>query len=85
MAAAKWFRKAAAQEHAGAQFYLGMCYSDGEGVELSHALAATWWEKAAGHGHAGAQGGLAGLYHEGKGVEQTDSGGGVVGESRSGR
>jgi TPR repeat protein len=72
VAAAKWWSKAAAQEHAGAQCDLGMCYSKGEGVEQSYALAASWVSKAADQGHAKGQGCFGFLYHEGKSVEQDD-------------
>jgi hypothetical protein len=68
VAAAKWFRKAAAQEHAGAQAAIGACYAAGEGVEQNHALAATWFSKAADQGDVKAQG-----YQAGKGVEQDDA------------
>jgi len=73
VAAAKWFRKATAQEHAGAQGELGRYYADGEGVDQNDELAATWVSKAAEQGQARAQGFLGVLYHEGKGVEQDDS------------
>jgi len=72
VAAAKWFRNAASQEHAGAQGVLGRCYPHGNGVELSHALAALWISKAADQGVVNAQGDLGCLYHEGKGMEQDD-------------
>jgi len=85
VAAAKWWRKAAAQEHAIAQHALGGCYKDGEGVEQNDALALTWWEKAAGHGFAKAQSCLGCLYasRRWRGAGRR-SGGGVVGESRGG-
>ena len=73
MGAAMWFRKAAAQEHSGAQFNMGHCYDNGEGVEQNHALAASWWERAAEHGNAQAQGCLGCLHSEGKGVAQDDA------------
>jgi len=73
VAAAKWWSKAAAQEHAGAQYDLGRCYAHGEGVEQSDALAATWVTKAADQGLVKAQGFLGCLYREGKGVEQDDT------------
>jgi len=72
VAAAAWFRKAAAQEHAGAQGDLGKCYSDGEGVEQNHALAVSWLCKAADQGQVRYLGQLGWLYQEGKGVEQDD-------------
>jgi len=73
VAAATWFRKAAAQEHARAQYDLGDCYFKGVGVEQNHALAATWFSKAAAQGHVKSQGVLGCLYHEGRGVEQDDA------------
>jgi hypothetical protein len=73
VAAAKWWSKAAAQTHTGAQSALGLCYAKGEGVEQNHALAASWIIKAADKGNAKAQGHLGFLCHEGKGVEQDDA------------
>jgi hypothetical protein len=73
VAAAKWFLKAAAQEHAGAQGELGQCYADGEGVEQNDELAATWVRKAVNQGDVTAQGYLGCLYEKGKGVEQNDA------------
>ena len=46
VAAAAWFRKAAEQEHANAQFSFGRCCAEGEGVEQNHALAVAWWAGA---------------------------------------
>jgi hypothetical protein len=73
VAAVKWCSKAAAQQHAGALGYLGLCYVGGEGVEQNYALAATWFSKAADQGHAKAQGYLGYLHLEGKGVEQDNA------------
>jgi TPR repeat protein len=84
VAAAKWWRKAAAQEHVGAQHNIGMCYAEGEGVEQNHALAATWLKKAADQGHVRQisrvpQQPLRRWQGRGAGRH---AGGGVVGESR---
>jgi hypothetical protein len=73
VAAAKWFCKAAAQEHSGAQVLLGQCYADGEGVEQNSALGALWLGKAVDHGDATAQGILGCLHEKGKGVEQNNA------------
>jgi TPR repeat protein len=73
VSAAKWLSKAAAQEHAGAQHNLGVCYSKGEGVEQNFALEATWVSKAADQGHVHALGHLGCLYQAAKGVEQDDA------------
>ncbi len=48
--AAKWYRKAAEQGVAEAQFRLGELYMDGKGVAQDAKEAATWLEKAAGQG-----------------------------------
>jgi hypothetical protein len=73
VAAAKCFCKAAAQEHASAQFCLGGCYSSGGGVEQSHEIAASWVSQAAAQGFATAQGDLGCLYAKGQGVEHNDA------------
>ena len=52
--AAKWYRKAADQGHAEAQYQLGRLYSVGWGVNQDEDQAALWYEKAARQGHAGA-------------------------------
>lgn len=49
--AVRWFRKAADQGHAEAQFNLGNCYYNGEGVALDRAEAVRWLRKAADQGH----------------------------------
>jgi TPR repeat protein len=51
-AAAEWYRKAAVQGHADAQYALGVTYDT---VEGDHAAAARWYRKAAAQGHTGAQ------------------------------
>ena len=48
--AAKWFRKAADQGYAGAQYNLGHCYANGYGVKQDRAEAAKWYQKAADQG-----------------------------------
>ncbi|WP_052046260.1 tetratricopeptide repeat protein [Candidatus Paracaedibacter symbiosus] len=52
--AVKWYRKAADQGHAEAQFSLGYCYNNGEGVTKDYTEAVKWYCKAA-EGHAWAQ------------------------------
>ena len=47
-----WYRKAAEQGHATAQFNLAVSYRNGEGVAQDHGQAAYWYEKAAAQGHA---------------------------------
>ena len=49
--AAECFLKAAEQGHAEAQFNLGICYEDGDGVPWSYIEAVKWYTKAAEQGH----------------------------------
>jgi len=53
--AVKWYRRAAKQGHAGAQYNLGMCYYYGGGVPEDRSEAVKWFRGAAEQGHAGAQ------------------------------
>jgi S1-C subfamily serine protease len=46
----RWFRKAAEQGNADAQFYLGVCYGDGQGVTQNDLEAYTWSSLAAAQG-----------------------------------
>ena len=50
-----WYRKAADQGHARAQFALGFIYEDGKGVPKSIKVAVGWYRKAADQGHADAK------------------------------
>lgn len=54
--------------HAEAQYYLGIMYDDGKGVEQDSAQAAQWYRRAAENGMAAAQCNLAGMYETGDGV-----------------
>ncbi len=47
-----WFSKAADLGDAGAQFNLGVCYKDGQGVAQSDVDAVKWYRKAADQGDA---------------------------------
>ena len=49
--AVKWFRKAAEQNVADAQYNLGVCYDSGEGVAKDEIEAYKWWLLAAGQGN----------------------------------
>ena len=68
--AVKWFRKAADQGFAPAQYNLGTSYYYGDGVEQDLPMAAKWYRKAADQGFAESQFILGLCYYEGKGVEQ---------------
>ena len=50
--AVKWYRKAAEQNQAEAQYNLGGCYSDGRGVAKDEVEAVKWWRKAAEQNYA---------------------------------
>ena len=53
--AVRWYRKAAAQGNAYAQYYLGLCYQKGQGVEIDVPRAYAWFQLAADHGHEDAK------------------------------
>jgi TPR repeat protein len=67
-AAAVWFRRAAAQSHAGGQHNLGVCYSLGLGVTRDEGEAVRWFRRAAAANFAPAQYALGGCYEKGRGV-----------------
>lgn len=48
--AASWFRKAAKQSHAEAQYNLGISYYKGIGVQKNYEQACFWLKKAADQG-----------------------------------
>ena len=54
--------------HADAQYCLGRCYYDGNGVSRDHTQATQWFRKAAEQGHADAQHWLGLLYYRGHGA-----------------
>ncbi len=64
------FRSLAEQGDAGAQYYLGLMYGNGEGVPQDYAEAARWHRKAAEQGVAEAQFNLGVMYNNGQGVSQ---------------
>jgi hypothetical protein len=53
--AARWYRKAADQGHADAQYNLWNVFDEGHGVAQSNAEAVRWFRKAADQGGAEAQ------------------------------
>ena len=61
--AAHWYLKAADQNHALAQFNLGIMYSRGQGVLRDETLSMKWLGKAAHQGDAGAQYNLGMRHH----------------------
>ena len=68
--AVKWYRKAAEQGVAKAQFNLGVMSYKGRGVPQDDADAVRWYRKAAEQGHASAQFNLGLMYDKGRGVPQ---------------
>ena len=68
-----WFRNAADQGNADAQYSLGVMYRDGQGVAQDNAQALVWFRKAADQGDAEAQYNLGVMYGNGKGVAQDDA------------
>lgn len=68
--AVKCLIKAAEQNHANAQTLLGLCYYNGEGVNVNYEEAVKWFEKAATNGNAEGQLNLGLCYSKGHGVEQ---------------
>ncbi|MBE6293239.1 MAG: tetratricopeptide repeat protein [Bacteroidales bacterium] len=71
--AVKWYLEAAEQGHAKAQYNLGVCYYNGDGVQQSYVKAAKWYRKAAEQGNMYAQYNLGVCYANGEGVEQSKS------------
>ena len=70
--AAKWYRLAAEQGHASAQYHLGVMYSNGTGVPKDSVEALKWYHKSAERGHVSAQLRLASMYARGTGVPADD-------------
>jgi TPR repeat protein len=68
--AAKWFRKAAEQGDAAAQYNLGVMCENGIGVPQDHIEAAKWYCMAAAQGDADSQRCLAMLFESGSGVPE---------------
>ncbi len=68
--AEKKYKKAAEQGDAEAQYNLGRCYYDGDGITQDHKEAVKWYRNAAEQGHAAAQNRLGVCYYDGEGVKQ---------------
>ena len=77
--AALWYRKAADQGDANAQFHLGLMYFRGSGVPQDYAEAAAWYRKAADQGQADALASLRYMPTFGQGVQKDDARGGRSG------
>ena len=70
MQAVKWYKAAAEQGDADAQFYLGNMYYKGQGVKQDYAQAVKWHKAAAKQGNARGQAFLGVMYLFGEGVPQ---------------
>jgi len=68
--AVRWYRMAAEQGLAPAQFNLGVLFDEGTGVPEDDSQAASWYRRAAEQGHPDAQLNLGILYAIGSGVGQ---------------
>ena len=66
--AVKWYRLAAEQGDAAAQFNLGLMYNNGRGVLKDEAEAVRWYRLAAEQGNTKAQNNLGNMYGKGEGV-----------------
>ena len=68
--AVKHYERLAKEEDASAQYNLGVCYYNGQGVTQDYVEAVAWYRKAAEQGHADAQYNLGYCYYNGQGVTQ---------------
>jgi len=68
--AIRWYRLAADQGNASAQYNLGVMYRRGDGVPQDYAEAIRWYRLAADQGNASAQYNLGIMYGQGQGVLQ---------------
>ena len=64
------YKDAAKAGDVDAQYNVGYCYENGEGVEQNYSEAAKWYRKAAEQGLSAAQHGLGFLYAYGQGVKE---------------
>ena len=69
--AAHWYKRAAEQHYAPAQFNYGVLYEHGRGVPKNMQTAISWWQKAANQGYPFAQHNLGVMYEEGRHVKQS--------------
>ena len=67
--AVKWYRLAAAQGYAPAEYSLGVAYEKGQGVAQDYREAVKWYRLAAARGNELAQVNLGVMYTHGRGVQ----------------
>jgi TPR repeat protein len=68
--AVEWHRKAADQGNPLAQYNLGLCYYNGEGIDKDLVEAVKWYRKAADQGDIDAQDNLGLCYYLGEGIDK---------------
>lgn len=68
--ALKWYRKAAENGHAQAQYLMGKRYHSGKEVPEDHSQAVKWWRKAAEQGHPESQFNLGVMCFYGHGTDK---------------
>jgi TPR repeat protein len=66
----KWIRRAAEQNHVGAQYFLGAEFAAGDNIRRNRKAAVRWYRSAAKQGHGEAQYNLALMYWAGEGVRK---------------
>jgi len=66
--AVDWFRRAATQNYAPAEFQMGLMYDFGYGVVQNDTEALAWYRKAAAHGSAPGQRTIGDFYRKGRGA-----------------
>jgi len=65
-----WYKQAARQGAASAQFSLAYHYLQGVGTDIDKHAAVSWWKQAAEQGHTHSQYNLGRAFHEGIGTDQ---------------
>lgn len=68
--ALQWYRKAAAQGSAGAEYDIGHMYELGRALPQDYLQAISWYRKAADQNDSRAQCGIGSMYYDGRGVQQ---------------
>jgi TPR repeat protein len=69
--AVKWFRLAADQGYADAQYNIGVMYDHGQGLLQDYEQAVKWYRLASDQGNADAQNNLGAMYFVGQGVHKS--------------
>jgi TPR repeat protein len=67
--ALRWFRAAAAQEHASAELQLGYVFEFGLGLDADPREALNWYRRSAEHGNGAAARAVGDFYRTGRGVD----------------